>query len=94
MAASLAVQPVGQAAVEARLAVADSALYKEDQVNEMAWMHHCGGLHTLMLRCASHGLGLIADKAHLFVSLTCRLSNQQQLFLITTHCLHGTPVLH
>jgi hypothetical protein len=33
LAASLAVQPVGLAAVEARLAVADPALFKEYQVS-------------------------------------------------------------
>jgi hypothetical protein len=40
LAASLAVQPVGLAAVEARLAVADPALYREYQVGNMPVVHH------------------------------------------------------
>jgi hypothetical protein len=40
LAASLAVQPVGLAAVEAQLAVADPALFREYQVGNMAFIHH------------------------------------------------------
>jgi hypothetical protein len=39
------VSPVmGVVAVEARLAMADPALFREYQVSLMAWMHHCGGV--------------------------------------------------
>jgi hypothetical protein len=42
LAASLAVQPVGLAAVEARLPVADPALFKEYQVNIRGLVYRCG----------------------------------------------------
>jgi hypothetical protein len=67
LAASLAVQPVGLAAVEARLAVADPALFKEYQVRhlDMNIFYHCGYGYTVLtsLRSAIGEVQLLAGAA-------------------------------